>query len=50
MIIIWFKGKTELARKRAAMNKKKELEKRGHRAELVNKKEKGETIWGVKYW
>ncbi len=50
MIVIWFKGKSELARKRAAIKKQKELEKRGHRTELTNKREKGEIIWGVKYW
>jgi hypothetical protein len=50
MTIIWFNGSTELARKRAAKSKQRELEKRDHKTELVSKLVKEKVIWGVKYW
>jgi hypothetical protein len=49
MVIMWLKGKTTLASKRAALREEKVLKKRGWHTEIVDKISGRIKIYGVKY-
>ena len=49
MPIIWYKGKTELASKRAAMSEERKLKKRGYRTSIEERMIGKAKQYGVKY-